>query len=145
MSFAPLKKLLGPVSSMTSVRSVITRYSSSPYPVSAADSGVQSIQAYQKAVKEVSYEQLERSFRTNGTGIYIIAMVSPISMSSLVPYTDLCCRSLAKAKYLTLIPSLIFRERKTASTKSAISSRRLRVPKSSPRCGRLLRRRTAFV
>ncbi|KAI4092483.1 MAG: hypothetical protein LQ339_007922 [Xanthoria mediterranea] len=34
----------------------------------------ESIQAYQKAVKEVSYEQLERSFRTNGIGIYIIAM-----------------------------------------------------------------------
>ncbi|CAO1603130.1 hypothetical protein XANCAGTX0491_006723 [Xanthoria calcicola] len=34
----------------------------------------ESIQTYQKAVKEVSYEQLERSFRTNGIGIYIIAM-----------------------------------------------------------------------
>ncbi|KAL8992654.1 MAG: hypothetical protein Q9169_006935 [Polycauliona sp. 2 TL-2023] len=32
------------------------------------------IQIYRKAVKEVSYEQLERSFRTNDLGIYIIAM-----------------------------------------------------------------------
>ncbi|KAL8657231.1 MAG: hypothetical protein Q9226_002126 [Calogaya cf. arnoldii] len=34
----------------------------------------EAIQVYQKAVKEVSYEQLERSFRTNELGIYIIAM-----------------------------------------------------------------------
>ncbi|KAL8859012.1 MAG: hypothetical protein Q9178_004493 [Gyalolechia marmorata] len=31
------------------------------------------IHVYQKAVKEVSYEQLERSFRTNDIGIFIIA------------------------------------------------------------------------
>ncbi|KAL8914060.1 MAG: hypothetical protein Q9172_007165 [Xanthocarpia lactea] len=31
------------------------------------------IHVYQKAVKEVSYEQLERSFRTNNIGIFIIA------------------------------------------------------------------------
>ncbi|KAL8842030.1 MAG: hypothetical protein Q9205_005050 [Flavoplaca limonia] len=34
----------------------------------------EAIQVYQKAVKELSYEQLERSFRANGLGIYIIAM-----------------------------------------------------------------------
>ncbi|KAL8671331.1 MAG: hypothetical protein Q9168_004168 [Polycauliona sp. 1 TL-2023] len=34
----------------------------------------QAILIYQKAVKEVSYEQLERSFRTNDLGIFIIAM-----------------------------------------------------------------------
>ncbi|KAI4264349.1 MAG: hypothetical protein L6R42_000534 [Xanthoria sp. 1 TBL-2021] len=34
----------------------------------------EAIQVYQKAVKEVSYEQLERSFRTNDLGIYIIAV-----------------------------------------------------------------------
>ncbi|KAL8780276.1 MAG: hypothetical protein Q9213_006552 [Squamulea squamosa] len=32
------------------------------------------IKVYQKAVKEVNYEQLERSFRTNDLGIYIIAI-----------------------------------------------------------------------
>ncbi|KAL8731048.1 MAG: hypothetical protein Q9166_003699 [cf. Caloplaca sp. 2 TL-2023] len=31
------------------------------------------VQVYRKAVKEISYEQLERSFRTNDLGIFIIA------------------------------------------------------------------------
>lgn len=75
----------------------MTQDFASSYTMSVADCSVQAIQVYQKAVKEVSYEQLERSFRTNDLGIYIIAVVS-LSRCRVYSHTLMCATGASRRR-----------------------------------------------
>ena len=91
-----------------------------------ADHFVQALKVYVKAVGDVTYNELERSFRANDIGIYIIGIVSSVIAADdiLSTLTGRYHRSLLRVNSSTPTPWSICKASVTASTRWATSSRR---------------------